>query len=79
VAGEGETVETAIGNVPAPNAIDIDGLDIDEATMAKLLAVDNEAWMAEITLIRKHFARFGDKLPAELAAQLHSLEKRLMA
>ena len=79
VAGEGEMTETAIGNVPAVGAIDIDGLDLDESTMAKLLAVDNDSWMAEIALIRKHFARFGDKLPAELAAQLDSLEKRLVA
>ncbi|MDH4280696.1 MAG: phosphoenolpyruvate carboxykinase (GTP), partial [Acidimicrobiia bacterium] len=79
VAGEGEMVETAIGNVPAVGAIDIDGLDLDESTMAKLLTVDNDSWMAEIALIRKHFARFGDKLPAELAAQLDSLEKRLVA
>ncbi len=79
VSGEAETVETAIGNVPAPGAIDLDGLDIDDTTMAKLLAVDNESWMAEIELIREHFARFGEKLPSELAAQLDSLKKRLAA
>ncbi len=79
VSGEAETVETAIGYVPAPGAIDLDGLDIDDTTMAKLLAVDNESWMAEIELIREHFARFGEKLPSELAAQLDSLKKRLAA
>ncbi len=79
VAGEAETVETAIGYVPAPGAIDLDGLDIDDTTMAKLLAVDNESWMAEIELIREHFARFDEKLPSELAAQLDSLKKRLAA
>ncbi len=79
VAGQGEMVETAIGNVPASGAIDISGLDLDEDTMAKLLAVDEESWRAEIALIREHFARFGDKLPAELAAELASLEQRLAA
>ena len=77
VEGEGETVDTAIGNVPAPGAIDISRLDVDEATMSKLLAVDNESWQAEIALIRDHFARFGEKLPAELTTQLDSLERRL--
>ena len=79
VAGQGEMVETAIGNVPAPGAIDIDGLDLDQATMDKLLAVDNESWQAEIALIREHFAQFGDKLPSELAAQLDMLERSLAA
>ncbi len=79
IAGEGAVVETAIGNVPAPGAIDIDGLDLDDDTMAELLAVDNESWLAEIELIREHFARFGEKLPAELSAQLDSLEQRLTA
>ena len=77
VEGEGEMVDTAIGNVPAPGAIDITGLDVDEAAMTKLLAVDNESWQAEIGLIRDHFARFGEKLPAELTTQLDSLERRL--
>ncbi len=77
VAGEGDMVETAIGNVPTVDAIDIDGLDIDKSTMEKLLAVDNDSWQAEIELIREHFSRFGDRLPPELSAQLHALEKRL--
>ena len=75
--GRGEVVETAIGRVPAPDAIDIDGLDLDESTMAELLAVDDEAWQAEVELIGEHFARFGDRLPAELSAQLDALERRL--
>ncbi len=79
VAGEGDMVETAIGNVPAPGAIDIDGLGIDAETMAKLLEVDNNSWQQEIDLIREHFKQFGDKLPAELNAQLAALESRLAA
>ena len=79
VAGQHDVVETPIGNVPAPGAIDIDGLDLDEQTMARLLAVDRESWQQEIALIREHFARFGDKLPRELARQLDTLARRLSA
>ena len=77
VEGEGEAVETAIGRVPTAEAIDTSGLDLDDATMAKILEVDNEAWRAEIPLIEDHLAKFGDRLPAELRDELNELEKRL--
>jgi len=76
--GEGETVDTAIGKVPAANTINIEGLsNIDEAKMAKVLAVNNEDWIAEIALIEDHFARFGDHLPKELSTELNALKERL--
>ena len=37
------------------------GLDLDDATMAEILAVDNEAWRAEIPQIEAHLAKFGDQ------------------
>ena len=79
VTGEGDVIETAIGNVPTPGAIDVSGLDLDDETMAKLLEVDNESWQTEIALIREHFATFGDKLPPSLAAELDALESGLAA
>jgi GTP-dependent phosphoenolpyruvate carboxykinase len=45
--------------------------------MAKLLEVDAEAWEQQLPQMRQHFAGFVDKLPAELAAQLEAVEKRL--
>jgi phosphoenolpyruvate carboxykinase (GTP) len=72
-----ETVETPIGLVPAPGAIDTEGLDVGEEEMAKLLAVDPEQWRKELPAIHQHFAHFGHKLPDELRAQLAALEDRL--
>ena len=63
-AATGEATETPIGFVPAPGAIDTDGLDVSPADMDKLLTVDVEEWRAEVPSIREHFAIFGDKLPA---------------
>jgi len=71
------TRETLVGLVPGPGEIDLAGLDISEEAMAELLAVDPEAWKAQIPQVREHFARFGDDLPAELRDQLDTLEKRL--
>jgi phosphoenolpyruvate carboxykinase (GTP) len=75
---KGDVVDTAIGTVPAANTINIEGLaGMDEAKMAKALEVINDDWKAEIALIDEHYARFGSHLPAELAAELDALKKRL--
>ena len=76
-AGTGEAVSTPIGNLPAPGALDVNGLDISEDDLATLFHVDKEAWLAEIDSIQKNFESYGDKLPKELSAQLESLQERL--
>ena len=77
VNGEGDSVETAIGRVPTLDAIDRSDLDLDDATMAKILEVDPEAWRAEVPQIAAHFEFIGQQLPAELRDELNQLEKRL--
>jgi len=32
----------------------------------ELLSVDIEGWLAEVPLIKEHFAKFGNHLPKEL-------------
>ncbi len=77
VSGRGEAVETPIGLVPAPGAIDISGTSVTREDMDELLRVDLDGWRAEVPLIREHFAQFGDRLPKELAAAVDDLERRL--
>ena len=77
VSGEGEAVETPIGYVPAPGAVDIGGLDVTDEQMEELLHVDTEEWLNEIALIREHYERFGEKLPQALSDELDALEARL--
>jgi phosphoenolpyruvate carboxykinase (GTP) len=77
VSGDSTAVETAIGRVPTPDAIDVTGLDIDPTTLDQLLQVDNESWRQEIPLIEGHYNSLGDHLPHELKDQLAALEKRL--
>jgi phosphoenolpyruvate carboxykinase (GTP) len=76
-AGTAEAVDTAIGRVPTPEAVDTAGLDLDPATLEALLTVDGESWRQEIPLIEQHYAVLGNHLPGELKDQLASLEKRL--
>ena len=77
VNGEGESTDTPIGRVPTLAAIDRTGLDLDDATMQKILAVDAEAWREELPQIEAHLDTFGDRLPGELRDELRELEKRL--
>jgi phosphoenolpyruvate carboxykinase (GTP) len=76
-SGEDDAVRTPIGYLPAPGAIDTTGLDIGEAALSELLAVDPASWVAEAAAIDAHYARFGDHLPAALAARLEALKKAI--
>jgi phosphoenolpyruvate carboxykinase (GTP) len=77
VLGRGGAVDTPIGRLPAPAAIDTSGLDVTDDDMAALLRVDADEWRAELPLLREHYARFGERLPAELADQVEALGRRL--
>ncbi len=77
VNGRGDAVETPIGFVPAPGAIDIEGMDVSKEDLEELLRVDADEWRAEVPLIREHFATFGDRLPPALHDQVAQLERRL--
>ena len=76
-AGRGQAVETPIGYVPAPGALNVDGLNLPEADLSLLFAVNHDEWRNEVPLIHQHFAQFGDRLPAALLEQVDDLEERL--
>jgi phosphoenolpyruvate carboxykinase (GTP) len=76
-ANRGAAVETPIGMLPAPGALDISGLDLDDADIAELLHVDEDEWRRELPDIERHFAQFGDDLPQQLHDQLQALRQRL--
>lgn len=69
--------ETAIGYVPKPEDINLEGCSVDEETLKGLLNVDTETWKKEAEGIKEFYKKFGDKLPKELDAELASLESRL--
>lgn len=69
--------ETAIGYVPKPEDINLEGCSVDEETLKGLLNVDTETWKKEAEGIKEFYKKFGDKLPKELEEELASLESRL--
>ena len=75
--GEADATETAIGYVPAAEDINLEGLDMDIDVLRSILEVDNEKWLGETAGIEEFYEKFGDRLPAELKAQLDALKERL--
>ncbi len=78
IEGTAQAVDTPIGRLPAPGSLDLDGLTLADGAMDQLLGVDVEGWLTEFGLIREHFARFGDRLPAPLAACADAMEAGLL-
>jgi phosphoenolpyruvate carboxykinase (GTP) len=77
--GKARAVDTPIGRLPEPADIDTRGLEMASPNLAKLLSVDIDGWLAELPLIREHFAKFGSHLPEGLQREVDDLEKRLKA
>ncbi len=75
--GDVDSTETAIGRVPRAEDLDVSGLDLDRATVERLVTVDRDLWRDEVERIEAHYEFVGDRLPAELRDQLLELEKRL--
>lgn len=69
--------ETAIGYVPKPEDINLEGCGVDEETLKGLLNVDTETWKKEAEGIKEFYKKFGDRLPKELEEELSALESRL--
>jgi phosphoenolpyruvate carboxykinase (GTP) len=75
--GEGEALETEIGLVPAEGEIKTEGTSVTAEDMKLLLDVDREAVRSQLPQLEEHLARFGDRLPEPLQAQLAALKQRL--
>jgi phosphoenolpyruvate carboxykinase (GTP) len=77
VNGDAEAIDTPIGKLPTKDALDTDGLEIDEADLDEILSVDVDGWRSAIPQIRDHYARFGERLPASLNVAVDTLEAQL--
>jgi phosphoenolpyruvate carboxykinase (GTP) len=77
--GEAEAETTPIGLLPSPDDLDMTGLEMPTEDLEELLRVDGPAILEEMPQLAGHYARFGDRLPLELAEQLMLLKERLEA
>jgi len=77
VEGTGQAHQTAIGNLPAPDALDLNGLNLPADSIRQLLEVNVPGWKNEIADVAANYTKFGNALPAALNAQLEQLRKRI--
>ena len=75
--GTAEAVETPIGNLPTLDALNFDGLDLDDAARAQLLRVEVDGWLNEIPLINEYFDQYGDRVPRAFRDEVKQLQERL--
>jgi phosphoenolpyruvate carboxykinase (GTP) len=63
-------VDGGIGLLPRPKDLDTAGLAVGPEELRALLSVDRELWLNEVAEMRAYLARFGERLPAQLWAEL---------
>ncbi len=77
--GEVDAVETAIGYMPKPEDINIEGIE-DEVNLdmlAEMLSVDKDLWAEEAAGIDEFYASLGDTVPQELHDCLATLKANI--
>ncbi|MGB8328120.1 MAG: phosphoenolpyruvate carboxykinase (GTP) [Steroidobacteraceae bacterium] len=77
--GKAAARETAIGRLPRPEDLNLQGLELSAAALQELLAVDAGSWQREMTAVHSYLQEFGAKVPAELLAEIERVEARLRA
>ena len=75
--GKVDAEETAIGYLPHAEDINLEGLEgeVSIDSLKSILDVDKALWAEDAKGIEEFYAKFGDKLPKELRAELETLKK----
>jgi len=68
VKGHAHAVESPLGNVPAYKDINWNGLAFDEALYNRIMSVEKEKALREVTTQAELFDKFGDRLPKEVGS-----------
>ena len=79
IDGTAAAVDTPIGRVPTPEALDVDGLDMSDDDLRGALTVKTDEWKSEIPLIEEWFDKIGASLPSSMRDELDALKLRLDA
>ncbi len=77
IEGTAAAAATAVGHVPAPGSLDVEGLDVSDHDLVEALHVDPDEWRDEVSQIREWFEKLGETVPATLWTELDALAARL--
>jgi phosphoenolpyruvate carboxykinase (GTP) len=73
VDGRIAAVESPVGLMPAEGGINVEGLDISDADLAALFAVNHDEVLVDVDGAQEYFATFEGRVPAELIAESERL------
>ncbi len=76
IRGTARAVETPIGSVPAPDALDLDGLGVTPAQLRQALRCDAAEWLPALDDLGAFYEGFGNRLPAPIAELLAQTRRR---
>jgi phosphoenolpyruvate carboxykinase (GTP) len=76
-SGKAGAQETAIGNLPRPEDLDLAGLELASGALEQLLSVQTDEWRTEAADIEKYLDEYAPRTPAALREQVRSLRARL--
>ena len=76
-AGTAGAQESPVGWLPRPQDLNLAGLALAPEGLRALLTVDPSLWRKEVADMRAYLAKYGERIPQALSAQLNELEKRL--
>ncbi len=77
VEGRAAAVETPIGHLPTPGAVDLDGVVLGEEAKDKLFGFDRAAWSAEFQAITAELEGYGPRMPAALPTEAARIATQL--
>ena len=75
--GRGDAIDTAIGRVPPPEAIDRTGLTLSDESLRSLLRVDPAEWVEAVEGQDQFLRSFGTHLPRGIADEHEALAHRI--
>lgn len=75
--GTADAEASAIGYLPKPQDLDLEGLDLPAEDLEAITTIDPEEWTAELDAVEKHFLTYGPKMPPVLFEQLERIRNNL--
>ncbi len=77
VRGKGQAVESPLGLLPTPQAIDLEGLDLPRERLEHALAWDAREWLDALGEVGSFLEPFGERLPQPIRDEHARMVRRL--
>ena len=75
--GEAQGSDTAIGVIPAPDELNLEGVELSRGSLQELFDINAQSWLAETDSVASYYESFGNHVPDALNSELAALKSRL--